>query len=364
MATRDPEVSARNRVIKDLKLQYKSLLPTVLHETGIESESSLHGIIGHKNEYFIDVRNAIIYSGEEYVSMWLTGLLEHIKKMPQSKRNGDDAYYRIYLYIKDYKSFQDYLYLFLKRTFLNNYEAYTKAKPKIEESEIWIGQNNASYGILITPRFNGTNWENDKSEIRHFDKKYWTVGHILKTGLQIPNSNETLPFETAKSYLDFFVNVIVRNSGSEHELKIAKKYREFVLNHSKPEDIPLLIPEYRYDGLLRNHKHRLDFTIIESHDFNKFGFELSPWSTHGLLTGTKGKTQEVINDEARINFENEILKMRKFFKKFGIYTLIYSDSDLKNIDSVFDDMKKYLEPKTIEKQMKFHIFEDILSTEL
>lgn len=115
------------------------------------------------------------------------------------------------------KDFRDYLYLFLQRTFLRHINSYTKARPKIEESEIWIGQNNADYGILITPKFNGENWGNDKSEIRHFNKKYWSIGHVLETGLLVPFSKSKFKFKTTEEYLNFFKNVIVRNSGSNLE---------------------------------------------------------------------------------------------------------------------------------------------------
>lgn len=362
MAKRDPEKTARNKIIKEMGDELKTLRPLVLKETNIANEHSLHGMIGHKNEYFIDVRNEIIYSEDQYVTMWLDGLNNYIKKMPKPFRNSGNSKYRIYQLIKKYESYRDYLYLFLKRTYLRNYEAFSKVKPKIEESEIWIGQTNADYGILITPRFNGNNWENDKSEIRHFKKKYWSIGHILTTGLVIPYSKDSISFKTIPEYLNFFKNVIVRNSGSKYELEIATKYSDFVLNHQTPEEIPLLIPEYRYGGLIKKHIHRLDFTIIESQNLNKFGFELSPWSSHGRLTGIKKKTQKVINQEASKNFEKEISKLRDYFKKFNIYTLIYSDHSLKDMEEVFKDMKKYLEPSLVKNQIKFHVYEEILSS--
>lgn len=364
MAKRDPQKTARNKIIKKMGEELKKLRPTVLEESEIHNEHSLHGMIGHKNEYFIDVKNDIIHSPDQYVTMWMNGLMKDIKAIPKPFRSEDNTVYRIYKLIKRQSSYRDYLYLFLKRTFLRNYDALTKTRPKAEESEIWIGQNNANYGILITPRFKNDSWENDNSEIRHFEKKYWSIGHVLSTGLVIPYSSDTITFNTVPEYLNFFKNVLVRNSGSKYELEIAKRYSEFVMNHKNPEDIPLLIPEYRYGGLDKKHKHRLDFTIIESQNLNKFGFELSPWSSHGTLVGTKGKNQKKINEEASENFEKEISKLRDYFKKFNIYTLIYSDSSLKKIDEVFDDMKKYLEPTSVGTQMKFHVYEDILNSDL
>lgn len=180
MAKRDTFQTAINKRNKEISEKLKILLPDVLKTTGIENVQSLHGTIGHKNEYFIDVRNDIIYSEEEYVTTWLSGLHEAVSNIPKVFRDNGNSKYFIYKLIKKNQFFRDYLYLFLQRTYLRNVNAYTKAKPKIEESEIWIGQNNANYGILITPRFNGENWENDISEIRHFKEN---IG-VLDTYLQ------------------------------------------------------------------------------------------------------------------------------------------------------------------------------------
>ncbi len=139
-------------------------------------------------------------------------------------------------------------------------------------------------------------------------------------------------------------------------------YRNYVLSHTRPENIPLLIPEFRYEGNDVIHKYRLNFTRIEPNDLNKIGFELSPWSTHGQLNGIKSMTQKAINEKASANFNSEMKKHKSYFKKHGIFTLIYTDEDLKNTADIFEDMKKYLEPKTSSKQLKIHIFEDFFTT--
>lgn len=88
-----------------------------------------------------------------------------------------------------------------------------------------------------------------------------------------------------------------------HEL-----YCDFVRNAKKPEDVPLLIPEFRYGGQAAKHEYRLDFCVIDADSMDKIGFELSPWSTHGELTGIAGKTQKAVNAEALANFEREMKK--------------------------------------------------------
>ncbi|PFP29838.1 hypothetical protein COJ96_09140 [Bacillus sp. AFS073361] len=269
--------------------------------------------------------------------------------------------YELLQYIQRYEVVRDYAFTFLERTYMRNYTALSKKRPKVEEATMWIGQENATYGILVTPRFSNGNWENDVSEIRHFKKKYWTIGHVLETGLVVPFENEKIEFPDIEQYLKFFKNVLVRGSGSQYELEIASKYCDLVRNSDEPEEIPLLIPEFRYGGLARKHEYRLDFTIIDPNTLNKYGFELSPWSTHGYLSGTKGKLQKEINAIALGNFEKEMKKLKDYFREFEIYALIYTDSDLANIETVFSDMKKYLNPFETQEQLKLHVLDDFLS---
>ncbi len=360
MAKRDPEKTARNRLIKELTEELKDLLPSVLKETGIKSVYSINGLFGGKFADYIDIKNEVIHSPEHFISLYLSGFKEMAKKKPYSAHN------RNFKLLQSSPKLQRYIYLFLKRTYLRNYEALSKKRPKVEDAAIWIGQNNAHYGLLVTPRFNvqKSQWENDKSEIRHFKPLYWSIGHIIETGLVIPGKNERINFSSVDEYLNFFLNVIVRNSGSNYEYELAALYRDYVLDSPVPENIPLLIPEFRYGGLNFKHLYRLDFTIIDPIDLNKIGFELSPWSSHGYIAKTQGLSQREINKIAKYNFEKEMKKHKAFFRKYGIFVLIYTDSDLANLNKIFDDMRRFLEPKTRKSTLQFQIMQDILSGNL
>lgn len=67
MAKRDPDKTARSKQIVVLKEELRTLLPKILKETGIVSEASLNAKIGHKSDEFIDLRNEVINSAEQYV---------------------------------------------------------------------------------------------------------------------------------------------------------------------------------------------------------------------------------------------------------------------------------------------------------
>ncbi|PSU64046.1 topoisomerase [Photobacterium phosphoreum] len=356
MARRDPDKSARNRIIENIKTELRDILPEVLKTTGVKNEASLNAKIGSKNDDFIDLKHDVISSHEEFINKWLQGLKAHINTFDSSPRHD-----WIYETLKKHTIFQKYLLLFLKRSYLKHFDELSKLRPKAEDSELWIGQTNANYGLLVTPRFNGEQWENDKSEIRAFKQGYWSIGHVMKTGLVIPGKEKIFKFADIEQYLLFFTDTLVRNSGSKYEYALAEAYADFVRNSDNPLDIPLMIPEFRYKGLEKKHKYRLDFMIINPFTLDKVGFELSPWSSHGYLTKTKGLTQKEINQMAQDNFEKEMKKHRGYFKKYDVFTLIYTDEQLADCNKLFEEeIKPYLLPERPSMQLSFQIMEEFL----
>jgi len=360
VAPRDPVKTQRNRQINELTVQINELKEDVLDITGYPSEHSLNATYGGKHAEYIDIKNEVIDSPEQFIALYLRGFLEALENLGPAARPGN-PYYEAHAHIKNFKKVRRWFKLFLTRTYLRQFDALARKRPEVEDAEIWIGQKNASYGILVTPRFKNGAWENDKSEIRHFKPNYWTIGHILQTGFVIPDEDDRIEFPSVDHYLKFFRQTLVRNSGSEHEMAIARRYCNFVLNSENPLEVPLLIPELRYGGKVARHEHRLDFTIIDPFTLSKVGFELSPWSTHGRLEGTRDKTQKQINEEAQANFEKEMRKLKAYFRKRGIPIIVYTDTDLKDPDAIFDDIAAYLSPTRKAKQLEFHAMEDFLA---
>lgn len=337
-----------------MKADLRAMLPKVLEETGFPNEKTLNAKIGGKAADFIDLFHEVIYSPDQYVSLYMKGF-KSAKSPPGSFF--ENAHDRNFAIFQQSKAAQEYFVLFLKRSYLKHFDELSRVRPHLSESEVWIGQNNADYGLLITPRFVNKKWENDRSEIRHFRKLYWTIGHVLESGLVIQDDPDKVNFETVEAYLTFFKNTLVRASGSRYEKAIAQNYIEFVRASDEPERVPLLIPEYRYDGPNAQHRYRLDFCIIDPFTMRKVGYELSPWSTHGYLTKIKGLTQKKINEMAKDNFEKEMSKHRAFFKKHDIFVLIYTDTQLANTGIIFEDMKRYLVPVDKVSKLDFALVE-------
>jgi hypothetical protein len=350
MASRDPRKTARNKLIFEMQAELRGLLPRVLQETKFASETTLNATIGHKTDRVIDLKNQVINSPEQYVELWTEGF--------QKKLNdGDTPFVSFFEKVKRSPALQEYLDTFLRRSYLKHYDELYKTRPKVEEAELWIGQNNADYGLLVSPRFARGQWENDKSEIRHFRHRYFTIGHVVATGLVIPDKKEIMPFADVEAYLKFFEHVLVRQTASPHQKAIAALYCDFVRQSSDQESIPLLIPELRYDGRVPKHQYRLDFCVIDPNTMDKIGFELSPWSTHGKLT-TTGKSSAQINEEAKANRQKEMEKQKDFFRRHGIYVLIYTDADLAKPEAIFSDIQTYLEPGGLAAPLSFRRVKD------
>ena len=358
MLKRDPNKTARNRLILRFKEDLRGLLPAVLKETRLTDEAVLNATLGSKNGEFIDLRNDVILSSEQFVNKWLTALKASALEEPDSSVGW------IWKTLKRRPNFRKYTLLFLERSYLNHFDELSKHRPSIEGSELWIGQKNANYGIFVTPRFAKGQWENDKSEIRALKVPYFTIGHILETGLVIPGKDKRITFPDVEHYLTFFQETIVRASGSQYEYELAGLYCDYVCSQQNSLHVPLLIPEFRYDGLAVKHVYRLDFLVINPYTLDKTGFELSPWSTHGYLFKTKELTQAAINELAADNFAKEMKKHRSFFRKHDITCLIFTDDDLRDVQSIFDDwLLPCLEPEQPQVQLSFQIMEEILADE-
>jgi hypothetical protein len=353
LAKRDPDKTARNRIVLAIKSKLRALLPEVLSDTNYGSEASLNATIGSKHDDFFDLKHDVILSHDAFILQWL----REFKKATKTSDSCKD----MMRYLKRSKAFKEYLLLFLKRSYFKHYDELAKNRPHVSEAILWIGQQNANYGLAVTPRFANGQWENDKSEIRAFANGYWTIGHIMETGLVIPGRNKIFRFNDIEQCLLFFTETLVRNSGSPYEYELAECYADFVKKHGDPMSVPLMIPEFRYGGLAAKHVYRLDFLIINPFTLDKVGFELSPWSTHGYLRKIKGLTQARVNAMAMDNFEKEMEKHRSFFRDFNIYALIYTDKSLKDISKLFDsEVVPLLSPERPDRALSFQIMEEFL----
>lgn len=362
MRPRDPNVTARNKMVLSIKEQRRKLQPDVFSELAefedgrLCNEHSLNAFIGGRADDYLNLKDDIIRTPMEYQSKWLTGLKKAYSNAKISRT--DPRHARMYSLITGpYPKFKRYLTLFLEGSFLRHYEEHYKAKPKIDESEYWFGENGDEFGLLVTPRFVNGSWENDKSEIRHFKHPYWTLSHVMETGLCYMGEGKIRTFSHIGDYLQFFRD-LVRRTQSHYQLEIADRYVEYVNKHTAPLSVPILIPELRYDPFKKKHEHRLDFLLINPWSLEKFGFEISPWSTHGRLKGA-GRRMSDYNNDARKNFEDEMRKHKDYWRKYGISYITYTDEDIADMENVWQEVKRHLEVSEEPAQLELALLREL-----
>lgn len=310
---------------------------SVLYKYSIEKERecslpSLHGTIGGKNNQYTDVVNNQFSNPNEFIAYWVKGFVDYV---------GEYRYSPLRNLLKD-EEFRDYTFTFLQRNFYRNLIERTRFKPNQNLWSIWFGSGNLVWGLIIAPAYRNNQWTNDVSEIRRANYQYWTIGHIMETGLIDPQNKDSIKFSTTDDLYTFYRSVLKRVSNSAYENRFCDLYIDYLKSSEVPFQEPFLIPEFRYLGLDKSHEHRLDFTILNPHTRDLIGIELSPNSTHMAVTGIKDKTQKLVNEELSKKWDKEMKKRNDYFTSFDISTLTFTDENLKDIDACFEEIKKYL----------------------
>ncbi|QOG04657.1 topoisomerase II [Flavobacterium sp. MDT1-60] len=337
------EIESLKQLDEEMTSELEAMLPEVLHNFSKEkgracSVHSLHGTIGGKNNTYVDSIRTQFSDPNDFKAKWLEGFIAYI---------GDKSYSPLRNLMKD-KTFRNYTLTFLERNFYRNLLARTRIKPNESLWKIWFGGGKFFWGLIIAPTFREKIWTNDVSEIRRANYMYWTVGHVMETGLIDPENNGSYKFDKLDDLLNFYRSILKRVSNSQYEKEIFDHYVEYLKCSEDPFSEPFLIPELRYAGLEVDHEHRLDFTILNSHTMDMIGFEFSPHSTHMSVSKIKDKLQKDVNSELSIKWNKEMMKRNKYFSNFGITTVTFTDDNLLNIPNCFETMKHYLStrPKT------------------
>lgn len=314
---------------------------------------SLNGIVGGKNNTYVDSVRTQFFDFEDFFSKWLQGLNDtfvseretYLKYNSEFDWNYKASFKNVRL-LQDEKIFQ-YTEKFLERNFYKHIDQRIRLKPDETLWAIWFGYK-LTYGLLIAPQRTSIGWRIDKSEIRRANYNYWTVGHIMHTGLIDPNMNDPIRFNDLDAFCTFYLSVLKRLSSSVYEQAICDKYIDYVKTSTDPLNEPFLIPEFRYAGLVKDHEHRLDFTILNQHSVEFIGYEISPASSHMQVTNLKQKQMEV-NKDLKEKWEKEMAKRNKYFDSFGITTKTFTDQHLTDIDACFEQIKLVLKNRPINK---------------
>lgn len=335
---------------KLLTSHLKQILPVVKEKVEIITRKvfslhSFHAQMGSRNNLYIDSIRTKFVDPEDFVAQWLCGLLKNVEQQIDEGTFGKGRYkgadYFLIQYLKDL-FVREYIFTFLTRNFYRNFKERVRSKPDENLWSLWFGNGNLVWGLVIEPVLRDGCWTNDKSEMRRASYNYWTIGHIISTGLIDPTSDSPIRFKSPEDFLGFYRSVIVRTSNSQYEKEIADSYIEYLKKSGNIVQEPFLIPEFRYAGKEVKHIYRLDYTILNSYVMKTTGFEISPASTHISLKRTKNKTQKSLNLELSQQWSKEMTKRNSYFSKYGISTVTFTDIDLGDTRQCFQTIESFL----------------------
>lgn len=349
------DIAYFERIENDINDELNKLLPVALEDYSeikgqIASFQSLHGTISLNKASNLDMVHGKWNTHDDYIASWLSGLKDSIESGRPSMMQK--------MFKKE--TIREYVLLFLERDFYRHYKIRTKDKPQENLWSIWLGSETLFWGLLISPRLIDDNWENKPGKIRKVEFGYWTIGHILKTGLVDPENDIIYNFIDLDSFLIFYESILKRVSNSIYEKAIFAFYANYIRQSKNPLSEPLLIPEFRYEGIKKKHKYRLDFTILNCHTGERIGFELSPQSTHMAIAGIKSKTQIELNKDLSIKWGREMQKRNEYFQQYGITTITFTDENLSDMKNCFKAMEYYLSKRRSERKSVGELIQEII----
>lgn len=295
--------------------------------------SSLHGKIGGKNNTYTDCVNDKFINFQDFYSAWLKEFNNRCEQENVKLHEGGSLSDLLTLFSD--KDIKEYTELFLERNFIKNYLARVRNKPGESLWKIWFG-NDVIFGIFIAPAAcpDGS-IRIDRSEIRRANYNYWTIGHIMYTGLYDPEDNSFYRFTDVDEFLKLYQKILKRLSKSVYEKEVYARYIDYLYNSKDILSEPFLIPEFRYEGLEKKCKYRVDFTVLNPYSFKFVGFELSPSSSHMSVSGIKDKKQAEVNEELKAKWEKEMHKRNEYLERYGVMLVTFTDSDLQDIEKCF-----------------------------
>lgn len=310
------------------------------------SVGSLHGKIGGKNNTYTNVADDYFPDVKTFQKKWAQGMLDEYTRKAYPCAVWD----LIRLYQDDLV--REYILLFQERNYFKHIEERQRLKPDHNLWEVWFGSQ-VVMGLLIAPaKLPDGSWRIDHSEIRRAQYEFWTIGHIIKVGGLInAETNQLYRIDTLEDFISFYQNIVYSLSNSQYEKAINTRYIQYLQNSVNPNAEPFLIPELRYEGKNKQHKYRLDFTILNPYTFEYTGFELSPASTHIHVEKVAGKSQADLNKDLSRQWQKECSKRKDYFREYGINTITFADEDLKNIDDCFSEIAEYLQKRGCNSQL-------------
>lgn len=313
-----------------------------------KSIQGFHGAIGYGNDRFAKLKISQFCNPKEYITAWLQGYQQDLseRKIEESKTGFSYPPKALDLLFHN-ESFIAYLLLYLQRNFYIHYKERTRKKVSEFNYVVHFGDNKHLKSLYVSPyktkqniaTTSGSNWQNKMSEVLKVDFEYFSIGHLLKTGIVV-NRNKLEKFNSFDDVLSFYEN-LYKIAHPANERPFIRLYINYISDIAQKDtqqllDTPLLIPEFRYKEDTIRHEYRIDFLIINCTQDEYCGIDLSPTNTH--------VHSETINKD----WNKETIRLTKFVDKYHLQPYYFADDELSNISNCFNMIKKYLIPSPLK----------------
>lgn len=301
-----------------------------------------NGLFGGKNNTYVDSVMTQFTDFNDFYGQWLKGVInQYEQRLKYGSQDNHNA-----ILMKD-SELEEFVRLFLERNFYRNLRARTRLKPDEQLWSVWFGYN-VVFGLLIAPKYTDEKWVIDKSEIRRANYEYWTIGHVFHEGLIDNSRSKPFIIKSLDQFESIYLSIFKQLSNSKYEKQICERYIEYLKSSNNVLSEPFLIPEVRYAGLEKQHKYRLDYTILNQHTQQYIGFEISPSSSHMSVKGYKDKQLEV-NAELSEKWHKEMEKRNEYFALFEITTITFTEKMLEKFDDCWKIIEGVLSARSEEK---------------
>ncbi len=276
---------------------------------------SLNARLSNIKDYCVDLKNKM-YNGFRDC---MDSFMEEFEKNSEKLTGKNDRA------LLDNEVINSYMRVFLEQNFYKQLNERIRIKPDTNLYEIhmgknWFGNRNGVRSLYISPRFRDGKWENDNSEIRRVKFQYYTIGHLLTSGLVVEKNGKRV-LKKYNNFDDALEDLYPEEELEKDEQAFVQCYLNYVSSHSDNMlNIPLLIPQFRFGGEAENHVYRADFLLLNYCDRNhvrKILIELSRNYLHDKLG------------------EQDAVRRNDFIQKYNCLTIEIRDRELENLEETF-----------------------------
>lgn len=310
-----------HRQEKQMIIEYKKFYDEECSDKKLKM--SFEAKIGSKLDDYAKIKSKRFYSAADFRDAWFFGVVKYATDDIKSLLRNPIL--------------REYAIVFIERCYIRDPKKFNKLKLNQSDREIYLGENKNVIGFFVAPEYTDMQgWHSYQLKGLKCKYNYLTLRQLIQEGYlkgKIDSSNEFVAEKVeVRDFNDirkFYMNF--EKSGSPFEKKFINCYLNYVKQQNNWKDVPILLPEVRWNEKEFYHKYRVDYLIINYYTGKRLAIEISPNSTH--LCGSDIKKDWI----------KENNKRNSYFFKYDVPTITFTEEYVHNIQGCFDAIKGIFE---------------------